>query len=565
MAWMDKLESYKTDLSAAQKEIQRAKSVYDTEKAAGAEKSRLDQISLWADQVRNASGISNDNAQYGNNPNTYQQPANTGGGGGGGGFVTSPGTANANGTITGGINMGNLSGMTPGMAYDPAPANQQGSGSSWQANPDGGWEQVQDQPEEQLSVTDALLQQFMMMQGANSAQMQEMQAMAQAQAARSAGERRDAFGNLIDTLGDNQTSELEGLNSRLAGSKQDLEDRTFQDYLQARQAMANRGLAGSGLASDQDTRLLLSQGRDLARINQSGMADANEIQRRYGNKLTEAQQQLAGISQTDIEAQLFQQLMESGNKSMNDRAGSLIDLIGKTIGYDRISQKDAADVGFKYDELATKDRQFYDELDSKEQQAYAKLGAEERQWMAELTSKHSLEMSKIMGVDQNGNPTLDAFKLQEEIRSNKAREYEQNRHNGVSESQGWARVTQSKNELDHKINTLTAEAEKFKANITNTQLKQQASALQGIVTEEGRNLRDLRGSLEGMDEGSTGYQSTLDQYNNSKFQYESAIQAMEDLMELDRPGTSSSSSTNIEKYFNGSTNTIPSLGGTPLG
>ena len=71
MAWQDKLKSYGTDKSAAQKEIERAKSVYTKEKKSGATKDRLSAVTHWADQVRSASGIGNDDAVYGNNIDTY--------------------------------------------------------------------------------------------------------------------------------------------------------------------------------------------------------------------------------------------------------------------------------------------------------------------------------------------------------------------------------------------------------------------------------------------------------------------------------------------------------------
>lgn len=69
--WQQKLNSYQTNKSAAAQEIQRAKDVYAAEKAAGASQERLNQISRWADQVRAAAGISNDDPIYGNNPRTF--------------------------------------------------------------------------------------------------------------------------------------------------------------------------------------------------------------------------------------------------------------------------------------------------------------------------------------------------------------------------------------------------------------------------------------------------------------------------------------------------------------
>jgi hypothetical protein len=73
-----KLETYKTDKTAAGNELLRAKMVYEDEKKNGATADRLSQISGWANQVRGSSGISNDDALYGNSNkvNDIEQLAN---------------------------------------------------------------------------------------------------------------------------------------------------------------------------------------------------------------------------------------------------------------------------------------------------------------------------------------------------------------------------------------------------------------------------------------------------------------------------------------------------------
>lgn len=68
--WQQQLEQFKTDRVGAEKEISRAKNVYETEKAAGATPDRLGEINTWANQVRDASGIGIGNPEYGNAPDT---------------------------------------------------------------------------------------------------------------------------------------------------------------------------------------------------------------------------------------------------------------------------------------------------------------------------------------------------------------------------------------------------------------------------------------------------------------------------------------------------------------
>lgn len=78
----ERLRQYANDRAAAEQEIQRAKQVYQQEasnwsgEGQFSSSDRAREISGWADKVRQASGISNDNPALGNNPNTFGQSQN---------------------------------------------------------------------------------------------------------------------------------------------------------------------------------------------------------------------------------------------------------------------------------------------------------------------------------------------------------------------------------------------------------------------------------------------------------------------------------------------------------
>lgn len=76
--WQELLEQYKTDKSAATKEVLRAKQVYEGEKAGYGEgfdqSDRAKQITTWANQVREAAGL--DDSQYGVNVALPQAQSN---------------------------------------------------------------------------------------------------------------------------------------------------------------------------------------------------------------------------------------------------------------------------------------------------------------------------------------------------------------------------------------------------------------------------------------------------------------------------------------------------------
>lgn len=482
-SWQDRLKQYETDHEAAMREIERAKSVYEQERAAwealhGAgtfyNTDRAQQIHHWANQVRDASGINANDPRYGNPSSSSSVPSGTGY------LVPIPTMRGDYGTPEYAYSQG---------AYAPARMRSDGSGSDiMPINP----QPVVEEPP--MDQTDMLIEQLLGLMGAmgnqNAAQWQSYMDQARLQAARTAEERRNALNNLISSLEGGQSSELEMLNANLATARQDLEDRTFQDYLAARQAMANRGLAGSGLASDQDTRLLLGQGRELARINQFGQAQSNEIMRRYANQLADAQQRLAGVSQSDIEAQLFQQMFESGNAQLRDMAEIYLDLIGKTIGYDRVKPEDVLNLQFNYDKLASEERRALANLSSEEARFYSQLNTDAQIALAKIKADYDIRMTDIMGVDSQGRPTLDAHKLAETIRSNKA-----------SESINWSRINLDSRRLEQQMAQFKSELDLNVAKLRNTQWAQQANNISQIIKSKGDTISMLTKQLDAL--GST--------------------------------------------------------------
>lgn len=283
----------------------------------------------------------------------------------------------------------------------------------------------------QQSATDALMKQLMDIMNGQALNQQGLKDEADKAAAAQAQEQKAAYQRLIDSLINNQSAELEGVNSNLANSRQDLQDTSFQQYLQSRQGIANRGLAGSGLANAQDTQLLLSNGRQLASLGRDAQSKLSGIQANYGNKLADANAQLSGVNQNKISQDIYNQLFQQGSSALNDKAKIYADLIGKTIGYDKISAGDAAANQFKYDQLDVENKQFYDKLgadqkldyekmNQSDRQFYAKLDNDSRQFYDKLKTDYNIELTKVMGTDANGKPTLDYLKLAEEIRRNKA-------------------------------------------------------------------------------------------------------------------------------------------------
>lgn len=103
------------------------------------------------------------------------------------------------------------------------------------------------------------------------------------------------YTDLLNQAETGQANELQALDNTYTSAKGELEDKTFQDYLGARQTMANRGLAGSGLANDQDTRLLMANNKNLANINNNITSQKSAVTQRYGSNMDSIRNQLAAL------------------------------------------------------------------------------------------------------------------------------------------------------------------------------------------------------------------------------------------------------------------------------
>lgn len=181
----------------------------------------------------------------------------------------------------------------------------------------------------------------------NSRQMQEwmdtIQRQARRQARAIAEQKRQALQDLINSLKTQQESALMGITNSLQDAQQALEDNTFQQWLAARQAMANRGLAGSGIASDQDTRLLLAKQRDLAGIFRDAARQRFDVESQIGQSLEQAYRNLAGISDEEIASNIFQSLYEKGRSELTDQARLYSEMFSKLLPYSLPTVKEQLD------------------------------------------------------------------------------------------------------------------------------------------------------------------------------------------------------------------------------
>lgn len=337
------------------------------------------------------------------------------------------------------------------------------------------------------------------------------------------------YQQLVNSLQGNQSADLNSLQSDVYGSQQQLEDTSFQDWMKARQSMADRGLAGSGIASDQDTRLLLDRGRQMARINQDAMSRAQQVRAQYSGKINEAQATMAGLNLTDMQRKAFQAIFESGNKAMMDRA----DLFLKYLKQNGDFKLGAGDLQFKYDQLDAQTKQFYDKLDSDEKIAFGKMDNENQQLAAKLSQDYNLKMSEIMGIGPDGKPTLDALKLAETIRHNQSGEI--NDANSI----GQRAVTDAAN-LGEKIRQFDIKVQQDANKLMNTQWATQGRNISTQISAANSRITNITNQLTKLNPDSATYDHdamTLQEQLKTEYakQY-SLAQALDDLTYGRAPG-----------------------------
>lgn len=356
------------------------------------------------------------------------------------------------------------------------------------------------------------------------------------------------YQNLLESLKNGQKNDLAAITGSIDSATNKIEDKSFQDWLAARQNAASRGLAGSGIASDQNTRLLLSKQRDLADMFTQKNTALNDVNKRYSDSINTAQSGIANTNLNAMQSAAFQKLFKDGQGSLNDQFKTFADLFNNSSKLNQSSESDklkaltdkySTDVKYKY---------LYDKLDSDTKMKTAQLQLD---W-----EKYGLDVTKVFGQDANGNPTLDARKMVAEI-SQKAQQMAITQaHNAITEQQGWARINQSDQEMSIKLQAMENQTDQFKQRMKldiskadDAQMGKQVDAIKSIMTTEGSNLRSLRTQLDSKNLTDAQKASLQSEYAQSLSKIEAAQNSMGEMYKF-KTGDKPSYSGDAPKPFN---------------
>jgi hypothetical protein len=287
--------------------------------------------------------------------------------------------------------------------------------------------------------------------------------MANAQGTAAYNEQVKNYQKLMSELQNQANQSMDAVNNNVADAEAKLEDTSFQDYLKSRQAMSNRGLTGTGLADDANTRLQLDRVRQMAGIQRDANAQANKIQDSLNTNQTEAMQKMAATNMQDMINKLFSEYQKTGSENALKAAQEYQKMLKEMMPYEQMTKDQEADFAIANGKLQIDQGRL--QLDANKLEL-AKLVADR---------DYSLDLSKQMGYlvgmdgqplkDSNGNliSTVEKLKLDETIRNNQfnnqieaAKMAEIIRNNTFNNQVDWTKVqetirnNQFNNELDAK-------------------------------------------------------------------------------------------------------------------
>lgn len=396
--------------------------------------------------------------------------------------------------------------------------------------------------------------------------------------------QRQQLGSLLGQYRSAQDADLQALDNAYAAQKSQLEDDTFQQWLQARQEMANRGLAGSGLASDQDTRLLMANNKNLTSLFNNINDQKNQIKLRYGSQIDNINNQLAALNSylpsfpgvgsttpaTASAANVNNALSAYAPAAPNDTTLNMMFKIFETVlPYTRATVKDQMNYAIDVDEQKRKwaETRGYDETGNPTLD-YLKYMLD----VDKASDASAQAWAKIYGVDSQGNPTFDARKWMAEFDLDKWYK-QQSVDQGWADvnirqykaqqdvAQGWAQVQIQQQNANTRIAELKQREAEFKTKQEKDDFKAQVSAATTLMNSAYKAMNDAQARMsKSLAAGKPVDENDFETYQRAKKQYDIAYAAIDGLAQtginqgagLVKPSvdTSSLSFNPLDQLFN---------------
>ncbi len=415
---------------------------------------------------------------------------------------------------------------------------------------------------------------------AQAAQQQQQQALAAQQ--NQVNSLRNNYNTQLGQLQTSQNADLAAVDRNFDTAKQQVNDQSFQNYLTARQNVANRGLSGSGIEADQNTRLAMANGQAIAGLQNTVLNQKDQINANYGNQASSVRNNIANLlnvtplessgttggsgsaasglvkpddTQITASQKLLETLIPYMNATVKDQYDAQLTGQKNQMSYAIDNEKNRQNLIdlFGYDEngnvtLDTRKLAQTASSDSANQQL--KL-AELLGYLPDGTStlasrtasdKSALDWSALMGVDPNGNPTFANTKFQNEYALDQW--YKQNQIANTSRgldirqysaeqgaAQGWEKVRIQQQNANTAISRLQLDADKFATSNTRNQFKDQTSQVSTLMKSAYTDMNNAMAAMNKYqaDPNSAAYKNALNRYTQAQSQYDVAYQALDTL------------------------------------
>lgn len=224
-------------------------------------------------------------------------------------------------------------------------------------------------------------------------------------ASQQANEQRNRLNSNLQDYATQRETGLKRVDNSLADAKQSLEDTSFQRYLASRQSIANRGLSGSGLAQDADTRLSLARQRDLAGIERDAATQRYALDESYNNNSKSIYDQLNNINEDSLYTQFYTQLRAQAAQEQAQKAAQLmqyIQLQNQMQQQDYARQVDQRNFDYQAGRDQVGDKQWNQQFDYKQLQDYL----DNQKWKQQF-DRNALENDRNFDYQKNRDQVGD--------------------------------------------------------------------------------------------------------------------------------------------------------------
>jgi soluble lytic murein transglycosylase-like protein len=123
----------------------------------------------------------------------------------------------------------------------------------------------------------------------------------------------------------NWNGDQQAINNQLLDNSQQLDQSSFQDYLKSRQAIADRGLASSGLSDAANTQLLLAKQQAMAGIQRQTNQQLGDSRRVHDNALSDINGKRSLINDSQTSSDIYQKLFQSATDTKQKNNQMLMD------------------------------------------------------------------------------------------------------------------------------------------------------------------------------------------------------------------------------------------------